>query len=45
MPLTEHDAADVVDALGDGLLAPGHRDAALRAARQRVARHLTHGVE
>ena len=40
MPLTEHDAADVVDALGDALPAPGHGDAALSAPGQRVAGNL-----
>ena len=39
-PLTEHDAADVVDALGDALPAPGHGDAPLSAPGQRVAGNL-----
>ena len=38
--LTEHHAADVVHALGDGVPGPGHGDAPLRAARQRVAGNL-----
>ena len=39
--LTQHDTADVVDTLGDAVLAPAHSDASLRAARQSVARNLT----
>ena len=38
--LTEHDAADVVHALCDGVPGPGHGDAPLSAARQSVACHL-----
>ena len=38
--LTEHHAADVVHALGDGVPGPGHGDAPLSAARQSVASHL-----
>ena len=38
--LTEHHAADVVHALGDGVPGPGYSDAPLSAARQSVASNL-----
>ena len=38
--LTEHDAADVVNTLGDGLSASRHGDTPLSAARQSVASNL-----
>ena len=38
--LTEHHAADVVHALGDGVPGPGHGDTPLSAAGQRVAGNL-----
>ena len=43
--LTEHDAADVVNTLGDRLSPPGHGDTPLSAARQSVTSNLQSKVE
>ncbi len=35
-----HDGTDVVNALGEGLTAPGHSDGSLRGVGEHLARHL-----